>query len=81
METSCTAGIDGQVVEREVFKNDEHTVTQFLRGGVQNLPAIISFGEIVSLHPGLNPTVEVPKVMKKEDRDNSCVLPNQTQRN
>lgn len=37
-----------------------------MRGRVQNLPAVTSFGEIISLHPGLNPTVKVPKSMRRE---------------
>lgn len=45
--------------------NDKRTITQFLRGGIQNLPAVISFREIISPHPGLDPTVEVPKIKTK----------------
>ncbi len=44
----------------------ECTITQFLRGGVQNLPAIVSFLQIISPHPGLNPAMEVPKVRRGE---------------
>lgn len=36
------------------------TFAKFLRGGVQNLPTVVFFGQIVSPHPGLDPTMEVP---------------------
>lgn len=50
------------------------TFAQFLRGGVQNLPAVVSFGEVVSPHPGLHPAVEVPTITRRGDDEYFIIL-------
>lgn len=66
MNTICwnyTENVCNHVVKLPV-QGLNPTITPFLRGWVKYLPSIITFWEILSVHPGLYPTMKIPEKME-----------------
>lgn len=76
MNTICwnyNENVFNHVVELPV-KGLNPTITPFLWGWVKYLPSIITFWEILSAHPGLHPTMEIPEKKKETVQTHSVYL-------